>query len=116
MVAGLTAPEDRIFVWGFRPEIYYYARRLGASRYLESQPLTGVLADRHLERSEVFRPEWVTGHRWLLERELGARRPAVMVDGLGPFNGQLSLPPSLLVGYHLAGATEGAKIYRRDGF
>jgi len=116
VVARLAAPEERIFVWGFRPEIYYYARRLGASRYLESQPLTGVLADRHLERSEAFRPDWVAGHRWLLERELGARRPAVVVDGLGPYNGRLEIPPSLLMGYHLAGWTEGTRIYRRDGF
>jgi hypothetical protein len=112
-VVKLTRAEDRIFVWGFRPEIYYYSRRLGASRYLESQPLTGVLADRHLERSDAYRPEWVRGHRIVAEAELRARRPAVVVDGLGRYNPKLAIPERWVEGYRLAAETAGCRIYRR---
>ncbi len=112
-VVKLTRAEDRIFVWGFRPEIYYYSRRLGASRYLESQPLTGVLADRHLERSDAYRAEWVRGHRIVAEAELRARRPAVVVDGLGRYNPKLAIPERWVEGYRLAAETAGCRIYRR---
>src|SRR5207302_9670344 len=37
-----------LFVWGFRPELYIYTRWPAATRFLDSQPLTGVPADRHL--------------------------------------------------------------------
>jgi 4-amino-4-deoxy-L-arabinose transferase-like glycosyltransferase len=113
LAADLTRPDQRIFVWGFRPEIYYYARRLGASRYLESQPLTGVPADRHLERSDAFHPESVQGHRLVLEAELRAHPPAVVVDGLGPYNPRLAIPASLVAGYRPAGETAGTRIWVR---
>ena len=41
------APDDYLFVWGYRPEIYYWSGLRPASRYLSTQPLTGVPADIH---------------------------------------------------------------------
>jgi hypothetical protein len=38
-------PGDFVFVWGYRPEIYYWSGLLPASRFLSVQPLTGVPAD-----------------------------------------------------------------------
>jgi hypothetical protein len=116
-VARWTKPTDPIFVWGFRAEIYYYARRTGASRFLESQPLTGVLADRHLERSDPFRPEAAARHRRELAAELGEHPPAVIVDGLGPYNPVLSIENypelrPLLDRYQAAEATRGTRVYR----
>ena len=43
---------DTLFVWGYRPEIYVYTGLPAATRFLDSQPLTGVPADRHLTQSE----------------------------------------------------------------
>jgi hypothetical protein len=120
-LARVTAPGDRIFVWGFRPEIYYYARRLSASRFLESQPLTGVLADRHLERADPFRPDWAEAHRRELATELGKDPPALIVDGLGRYNPALALDryaelAPLLERYVLIGETAGSRLYlRRNG-
>lgn len=37
--------SDYLFVWGNWPEIYYWSGLLPASRYLSTQPLTGVPAD-----------------------------------------------------------------------
>ncbi|HYM12461.1 MAG TPA: glycosyltransferase family 39 protein, partial [Bryobacterales bacterium] len=115
-VARRTKPNDKIFVWGFRPEIYYYAQRIGASRFLESQPLTGVLADRHLQSSEALWPAQAARHREELARQLTAQPPAVLVDGLGPYNPALAMEkyPELapvLARYRLVMVTRGTRIY-----
>ncbi len=117
-VARWSRPTEKIFVWGFRPEIYYYAQRTGASRFLESQPLTGVLADRHLERADPFLPEWALRHRRELARQLGDAPPAVIVDGLGPYNPRLAIENypelrPLLDRYRLVEQTAGTRVYVR---
>ncbi len=120
IVRRACAPSDRILVWGFRPEIYYYSQRRAASRYLETQALAGVLADRHLERSEAFEPEAARLRRQQLAQQLGRQPPAVIVDGLGRYNAGLSfenqreLAP-LLGLYQVAGETGGAIVYRLSG-
>jgi hypothetical protein len=48
LIREASRPGDTLFVWGYRPEIYVYARLRAASRFLDSQPLTGVPADRYL--------------------------------------------------------------------
>ena len=47
----LAKPGDTLLVWGYRPEIYAYSHLPASSRFLDSQPLTGVPADRHLTQS-----------------------------------------------------------------
>ncbi len=119
-IARWSGAEDKIFVWGFRPEIYYYARRTGASRFLESQPLTGVLADRHLQRADAFLPEAAARRRQELAQELRARPPAVIVDGLGPYNPALAIKnyqdlEPVLARYRIVEETKGARLYRFIG-
>lgn len=79
-------PGDTIVVWGYRPDILVYTRlKLGAP-YLDSQPLTGVLADRHLSSS---RPTFDgAGER----RKLAQTQPTFVVDGLGGVNPRLAIP------------------------
>jgi hypothetical protein len=48
LIREASQPGDTLFVWGYRPEIYVYARMSAASMFLDSQPLTGVPADRYL--------------------------------------------------------------------
>jgi len=62
-VRNLAKPGDTLFVWGFRPEVYVYARLPAATRFLESQPLTGVFADRHLTQSVPSVSEWAARNR-----------------------------------------------------
>jgi 4-amino-4-deoxy-L-arabinose transferase and related glycosyltransferases of PMT family len=38
-----TSPSDRIFVWGYQPEIYAAARRLPATRFNYTNYLTGLI-------------------------------------------------------------------------
>ena len=78
---------DTLFVWGYRPEIFTYTHMPAGAIYLDSQPLTGVPADRHLTRSEpVERVE--TARR---RAALAATRPTFVLDGLGQYNPQLAI-------------------------
>ena len=51
LIRAASQPGDTLFVWGYRPEIYAYAGLPSASVFLDSQPLTGVSADRYLTAS-----------------------------------------------------------------
>jgi hypothetical protein len=82
-----SAPGDTLLVWGFRPELYVYTSLAAATRYLDSQPLTGVPADRHLTESQPLDSESTRGHR----AELAGTQPTFVIDGLGPFNPRLAI-------------------------
>jgi hypothetical protein len=111
-------PGDTLFVWGYRPDIFVYTRMAAASRFLESQPLTGVFADRHLFDARPSYPEWAERNR----RELARTRPAFVLDGIAPYNPRLGIEqyPDLrpwLAGYRTVG-TVGATVIseaRADG-
>jgi hypothetical protein len=83
----LARPGDTLFVWGYRPEIFVYTRMPAGTIYLDSQPLTGVPADRHLTQSEpVERVETARRRAALVET-----RPAFVLDGLGLYNPRLAI-------------------------
>jgi hypothetical protein len=85
-----SAPPDArtALVWGYRPELYPLAGLTPGTRFLDSQPLSGVLADRHLTGSRQTYPELSRRNR---EALLGGTPPAWILDGLGPINTQLSV-------------------------
>jgi hypothetical protein len=102
-----------LLVWGYRPDIFAYTRRPAGSRFLDSQPLTGVLADRHLTSSQPVAPGWAAHNR----RELIASDPTWIVDGLGPLNPALAITnfPDLhdwLGNYREVGRTRFSIIYK----
>jgi hypothetical protein len=80
-------PGDSLFVWGYRPEIYVYTGLPAATKFLDSQPLTGVPADRHLTQSEPVETEAPR----LRRIELAHSQPAFIVDGLAPYNPHLAI-------------------------
>ena len=107
-------PGDTLFVWGYRPDVFAYTRMPVASVYWDSQPLTGVPADRHLSESVSLIPVWAARNR----RELVTSRPEFIVDGLSRLNRRLSMnefPETLdwLGGYDLVKTTGLSLIYRR---
>jgi hypothetical protein len=112
--AQKIGPEGTLLVWGYRPDIFAYTRLPAGTRFLDSQPLTGVLADRHLTNSDAAAPEWSAQNR----RDLIGTHPTWIVDGLGPFNPQLAIAdyPDLrewLSGYQQVDRTPGTIIYKR---
>lgn len=87
LLAPLQRPGDTLLVWGYRPELFVFTQLPAATRFLDSQPLSGVLADRHLTDSTVTFPELAIRHRAALGRQ---PRPRVIIDGLGPLNPRLA--------------------------
>jgi hypothetical protein len=87
LVDGLAHPRDTLFVWGFRPEVYVYTGLPAATRFLDSQPLTGVPADRHLTQSTPVDVDAPREHR----AELARSAPTFIVDGLAMYNPRLAI-------------------------
>jgi hypothetical protein len=106
--ADRIAREGTLLVWGYRPDIFAYTRMQAGSRFLDSQPLTGVLADRHLTSTKAMAPEWAEQNR----RELIQTKPTWIVDGLGPLN------PALAIGRYpdLAGWLRAYREVRRTRY
>lgn len=114
-IANLAKPGDTLFVWGYRPDIYVYTRLLSASLFWDSQPLTGVPADRHLTASTPIYSEAAALNRKIFIKS----QPVFVVDGLGPLNPNLALEvyPDLrqwLQQYKLVARTKLCVIYRRS--
>jgi hypothetical protein len=84
---ALAQSGDTLFVWGFRPDIFIYSGLRAGTRFLESQPISGVLADRHLFSTAAIAPEFTGPNR----EELIASQPTWIVDGLGVYNPSLAL-------------------------
>ncbi len=87
LLKALGLDEPSLFVWGFRPEIFVYSRVPAGTRFLESQPLSGVLADRHLSQNGPIAPEFTAPNL----KELRKTRPLYVVDAIGLLNPSLAL-------------------------
>ena len=76
----------RLLVWGYRPDLYVYTRMVSDSRFWDSQPLTGVPADRHLSATDVIYSRPAAKNRM----ELARSHPEFIVDGLSLLNPKLA--------------------------
>ncbi len=115
VVTNLAQPGDTLLVWGYRPDVFTMTRLRAGSRFVDSQPLTGVIADRHLFDSQPSAPKLATRNR----RELIASTPTFIVDGLGPYNPSLAISSyddlaPWLGGYEEIARNDSAVVYRID--
>lgn len=79
-VAAFTTKSDRIFVWGYYPEVYFFARRLPASRFIYTNYVTGMIAWTNLD-SLIDTRYAVPPDAWAqLTGDLARHSPAVIVD------------------------------------
>ncbi|MEZ5403997.1 MAG: hypothetical protein R2729_30230 [Bryobacteraceae bacterium] len=113
VIAERMQPGDTILVWGYRPEILVRTRLALGTPFLDSQPLTGVLADRHLQSST---PTFAAAAKVNRER-LAALRPTFVVDGLGRYNAALGIAAygelrEWRAAYREIGRTHGCFIYK----
>jgi hypothetical protein len=114
IIRNLSHAGDTLFVWGYRPDIYVYTRRLSGSPFWDSQPLTGVPADRHLNESQNILGPSAARHR----AEFVQSSPAFFVDGLGLLNPALdprAFPEvrQWMLQYKLVARTRLCLIYRK---
>jgi hypothetical protein len=113
-IRAMEQPGDTLFVWGYRPDIYVYTRMTSDSLFWDSQPLTGVPADRHLHATGAIYGGPAAVNRLQLTRS----HPAFVVDGLSLLNPRLApnLYPEFrpwLANYKLVDRTKLSLIYRR---
>ena len=109
-----ASPDSTLYVWGYRPDIFVYTGLAPANRYLDSQALTGVPADRHLTQSQAV----TTAGTHEARLELAASKPGILIDGLSLYNPALSMDHyeelrPWLTHYREAGRTKGTIIYVR---
>jgi hypothetical protein len=114
LIREASRPGDTLFVWGYRPEIYAYTRLSAATMFLDSQPLTGVPADRHLSQSTPVETVEARRHR----ATLAASQPTFVADGLSAYNPRLAIAhyPDLglwFTQYREVARTPQTVIYRR---
>jgi len=113
LVRGIARPGDTLFVWGFRPDLFVYTNLPAATRFIDSQPLTGVPADRHLTQSAPVGADFTRANR----EELARSRPSIVIDGLSLYNAALAMDryPELrpwLAQYREVARTQTIVIYR----
>ena len=104
-------PSGTLFVWGYRPDIYALTRMPAATPFLDSQPVSGVLADRHLRDSRVSAPEWALRFADVVPKS----RPDYIVDGLGRLNPRLPIPKAWIEPYEVVADTGRSIVYKRTG-
>lgn len=84
-VQAHTQPGDRIFVWGWNPDIYLYADRKPASRFLYCSFITGLVPWTNTGPEIDTSYAIVPGTLETLVREIETRRPTMIVDcSVGP--------------------------------
>ena len=110
-----SAPGDTLLVWGYRPDLFALTGLRAGTPFLDSQPLTGVIADRHLTSTKTVAPELARRNRSLLLET----NPTWIADGLGPYNPALAIDQYedlrvWLSRYRVAGRTDGFILYRRS--
>ncbi len=75
-----TREDERIFVWGYHPDIYLFAERKPASRFVYGSFLTGLIPWTNIAPEKDTTYAIVPGTRDSLLHELDAIRPAFIVD------------------------------------
>jgi 4-amino-4-deoxy-L-arabinose transferase-like glycosyltransferase len=84
-IKSLTAPDERIFVWGYNPDIYLYTDRRPASRFVYSSFQTGLIPWTNIAPDKDTTYAIVPGSMKALLADLETRRPTFIVDcGVGP--------------------------------
>jgi hypothetical protein len=90
-----SAPDDHVYVIGSEPQIFFYARRRSATRYIYFYPLTGAYADARERQREVL-------------REVAQRRPLYAVWAHVPTSTLMDAETDRFV------FEESARLLRRD--
>lgn len=115
---GEAPAHPTLFVWGYRPDIWMLTRLPAATRFLDSQPINGVFADRHLTSSRPSVSGDRLGEATANLTETSRTEPAFLVDGLGLLNPELALDRSPLwkvwaPKYQVLARTKRSIVYQR---
>jgi 4-amino-4-deoxy-L-arabinose transferase-like glycosyltransferase len=119
LIVKETRPNDRIFVWGSRPQLYSFSGRRMATRFISCSHLVGVYA--HRPREVRAKAESVMPGVWaMFQTDWEAHPPALIIDmstvdqfwSPHPMT-QYPVLRAYLAGYRVEGVINGETIYRR---
>jgi hypothetical protein len=114
VINSLKKPGDTLFVWGYRPNVVVYTQLPVSGQLWDSQPITGVPADRHLHDAGAVAPGISAGPAF---EQLIVAKPAFIADGLSLYNPQLALaryvPAAWLADYCETARVANMIVYRR---
>jgi hypothetical protein len=79
-IAEHSLPDDRIFVWGFNPDIYFYTDRLPASRFIFCIFQTGLIPWTNIDPAIDTSYAVVPGSMETLLADLDRHAPRFFVD------------------------------------
>lgn len=81
LVRRHTRPDERIFVWGYTPEVYALSERLPAIRFLYNTFVTGLIPWTNLDPLKNTDYAIVPGARAAFLADWKAHPPALVADG-----------------------------------
>jgi hypothetical protein len=119
LIVKETRPNDRIFVWGSRPQFYSFSGRRMATRFISCSHLVGIYA--HRPREVRAKAESVIPGVWaMFQADWEAHPPALIIDmstvdqfwSPHPMT-QYPVLRAYLSGYRVEGVINGETIYRR---
>jgi hypothetical protein len=114
-VDARTSPDDRIFVWGHFPQVYWASHRRPATRFLTTGFLTGFSGGRVHE--DVGAQYAVAGAWDDFEADLAAHPPALIVDASEHTAFEVGRFPEfarfLAENYEPIGRVDGVVLYER---
>jgi hypothetical protein len=91
LVKQHSSPAERLFVWGYYPNIYLMAERLPSSRYLYTNYVTGLIPWTNVDPLIDTRYAVAPHARERLQEDLSRTPPALIVDTLST-RGYLKYP------------------------
>lgn len=91
LVQAHSQPKDRIFVWGYMPEMHVYARRLPSTRYFYTNWTTGLIPWTNLDWLIDTAYAIIPGTPEKLQQDFDRHPPTVIVD-TGTARGYLKYP------------------------
>ncbi len=80
LVQSFTTPRDRILIWGYFPEIYFFSQRLPATRFVYTNWVTGLVPWSNLDPLIDTTPTALPDGEALLAADWDRHRPALVVD------------------------------------
>ncbi len=80
VVRAHTKPEDRIFIWGYVPEMHVYAQRLPSTRFFYTNWVTGLIPWTNVDWMKDTAYAVIPGTPEILRQDFERRPPTVVVD------------------------------------
>jgi hypothetical protein len=119
LIVKETSPNDRIFVWGSRPQLYSFSGRRMATRFVSCSHLVGAYASR--PREVTAKGESVIPESWAMFQADWKAHPPVLIIDMSTADPFWSAHPmtrypvlrACLRGYRVEGVINGDTIYRR---